>query len=151
MAAGTKVTLNLKGLKSSIKEIKAATEEAIEIIVEDFERTSSEAAPHDKGILEQSYSHSITWRGKNEIVGIVDYSVKEENGNNGFDYAEYIHESDYYELGEGSQQKAAGGGATGMSGRSYAVDRKFMTRVIDGESETYTKLIEDFVKEAAKG
>lgn len=148
--ARVKVDLNLKGLNGALKAVKDATEEAIGIIVEDFERTSSEAAPHDKGILEQSFAHSITWTG-NEILAVVDYSVKEENGNGGFDYAEYIHESDYYKLGEGSLQKAASGGATGMSGKTYEVDRKFMSRVIEGESEAYTQVIEDLVKDAVKG
>jgi hypothetical protein len=147
--AKTRVSINLKGLKTTRKEVRAAVEEAIEIIGEDFIRTSSEAAPKDKGVLEDSHSYSAAWQG-DSYNAVIDYSVKEENGNHGFDYAEYIHESDYYNLGENSLQKADGGGATGMSGKTYEVDRRFMSRVIEGEQEAYTQVVEDLVKDACK-
>lgn len=147
--ARTRVRVNLKGLRTITTDVRNAIQESIEIVSEDFMRTSSEAAPHDKGILEQSHSKSAAWSGS-AYVAMVDYSVKEENGNGGFDYAEYIHESDYYELGPGSLEKAAGGGATGMSGRTYEVDRKFMSRVIKGEKDAYTNVMADLIEEACR-
>jgi len=147
--ARAKVTINLNGMLKSVKNVRAAVEESIEIVSEDFIRTSSEAAPKDKGVLEDSHSSSMAWVGS-EYIATVDYSVTEENGQNGFNYAEWIHEDQDYNLGPNSLEKAGSGGATGMSGNTYEVDRKFMTRVIEGEAEAYKQVISDLVGEACK-
>lgn len=147
--ARTKVTVNLSKLQVKQKAVRDAVEEAIEIASEDFVRTSSEAAPKDKGVLEDSHSKSAAWQGSS-YVAVVDYSVKEENGQNGFDYAQWIHEDQDYNLGPNSLEKAGAGGATGMSGKTYEVDRGFMSRVIEGESDTYQQVIADLVGDVCK-
>lgn len=145
----TKVTINLGNMTKAIRDVRAAAVKGVEIVTEDFIRTSSEAAPKDKGVLEDSHSSSAAWMGS-EYVATVDYSVTEENGQNGFNYAEWIHEDQDYNLGPNSLAKAGSGGATGMSGNTYEVDRKFMTRVIEGEAETYQRVIGELVGEACK-
>jgi hypothetical protein len=131
------------------KAVHKAVEEAIYDVSDDLVRTSSETTPHDKGILEQSFGRSVAWKNRNEIVAVVDYSVKEENGQNGFNYALWIHEGDY-NLGENSQKKAQAGGGVGMSGQSYAVGNKYLTRVLYGEEETYKEYIQKKINESIK-
>lgn len=145
----TKVTINLSGIQVKQKAVRDAVQEAIDIATEDFVRTSSEASPMDKGVLEDSHSASAAWQGSS-YVAIVDYSVKEENGQNGFDYAEWIHNDQEYNLGPKSLDKAGAGGATGMSGTTYEVDRGFMSRVIEGESDTYKQVVADLVGDVCK-
>lgn len=144
-----RVSVNLRGLDKTRRAVRDAVKEAVDIVTEDFIRTSSEAAPKDKGVLEDSHSSSAAWAGS-EYLATIDYSVKEENGQNGFDYAEWIHNDESYNLGENSLKKAGAGGATGMSGRTYEVDRGFMSRVIEGESDTYRNVIADFLDQACK-
>ncbi|MCS0827386.1 hypothetical protein NX029_26080 [Cytobacillus firmus] len=139
-----RVSMNLSNLNRVKRDVKSAVEEAVHDVTDDLVRTSSETAPHWKGILEQSYGKSVTWRG-NQCVGVVDYSVKED----GFDYAVWIHEGEY-QLGEKSEEKASAGGGVGMSGKSYPVGNKFLTRPLYGEAETYRKHIQSVVDENLK-
>lgn len=143
-----RVSINLNNLNQIKRNVKSAVEEAVHDVSDDLVRTSSETAPHWKGILEQSYGKSVAWRG-NKCVAVVDYSVKEDNGQNGFDYAIWIHEGDY-ELGEESEKKASSGGGVGMSGKSYPVGNKFLTRPLNGEADTYRKHIQSVVDENLK-
>jgi hypothetical protein len=143
-----RVKVNLKGINVTRQAVRDAVEEGIYDCTDDVIRTSSESAPHWKGILEQSYGREVSWKG-NQIVAVVDYSVTEENSNGGFNYAYYMHEGDY-ELGEKSEEKAAGGGGVGMSGKSYPVGPKFLTNVIEGEEEAYSKHIQKLVDKAVK-
>lgn len=142
------VKVDKRNVRKIINAVKSATEEGIHDATDDLVRVSSEAAPHDKGILEQSYSKSVGWSG-DRVIGVVDYSVKEDNGQNGFNYAYWIHEGDY-NLGENSQKKAASGGGTGMSGKSYEVGKQFLTRPLYGEYNTYTQHIQKLVDKAVK-
>jgi hypothetical protein len=144
-----RVSVNLKGLNVTRKAVRDAVEEGIYDVTDDLIRTSSEATPHWKGILEQSYSREVTVSG-DKISAIVDYAVREDTGyNNGFDYAFWIHEGEY-ELGEKSKEKAAAGGGQGMSGKTYDVGREFLTRVLEGEADTYIQYIQDKVNEATR-
>lgn len=140
--------VNLRGIRPLTRKVKEAVEEAVYDITDDLIRTSSEATPHWHGILEQSYGRDVGWNGK-RIIAVVDYSITEEHGNNGFNYAYFIHEGDY-NLGEKSLQKAAGGGGVGMSGNTYPVGKKFLTRVLEGEEATYKKYIQKVVDKAVE-
>lgn len=131
------------------KTVRDSIQEAVEDVSDDLVRTSSESSPHRNGILEQSYGKSVAWRG-DKCVAVVDYSVKEDNGQNGFDYGAWIHEDEDYNLGEKSEQKAAGGGGVGMSGKSYEVGPKFLTRPLHGEAETYKNYMQSIVDENLK-
>ncbi|MFP3427061.1 hypothetical protein, partial [Pseudoalteromonas sp. SIMBA_162] len=141
-----RVKVNLKGISVTTKAVEDAVEEGIYDVTDDLIRTSSESAPHWKGILEQSYSREVVKSGT-RTVATVDYTVKEQNSNGGFNYAYYMHEGDY-DLGEKSKEKAASGGGVGMSGRSYPVGQKFLTNVLDGEEETYIAYIQKLVDKA---
>lgn len=140
-----KVKINLNGLNGVRQKVKDAVEEAINDVTDDLARTSSESAPHLEGILEQSFGKSIAWQG-NKIIGVVDYSVKAENG---YDYAVKMHEG-RYNLGEKSQEKASSGGGVGMSGTAYQVGPRFLTRPLNGEAETYKNHVQSVIDDAVK-
>jgi hypothetical protein len=120
--------VDLRKLEQAADNAKKALERGMNDIVDDLVRTSSETAPHYKGTLEKSWSRDVTWKG-NRIEGEVTYSVKEDD----FNYALWTHEADY-NLGEGSLAKPGG---TGMSGTSYPVGNKYLTRPLEGEAKTY--------------
>lgn len=143
-----RIKVNLKGINATVKAVENAVEEGIYDVTDDLIRASSESAPHWKGILEQSYSRDVVKAGT-KTVATVDYTVKEENGNGGFNYAYYMHEGDY-NLGEKSEEKATSGGGVGMSGKSYPVGQKFLTNVLEGEEETYIAYIQKLVDKATK-
>ncbi|MFP3499267.1 hypothetical protein SB759_34175, partial [Pseudomonas sp. SIMBA_059] len=73
-----RVKVNLKGISVTTKAVEDAVEEGIYDVTDDLIRTSSESAPHWKGILEQSYSREVVKSGT-KTVATVDYTVKEEN------------------------------------------------------------------------
>jgi hypothetical protein len=135
-----------KNMRAAIsKSVHDATYNAMVDVVNNLVKASSQAAPHDKGILEKSWS-SYVGRGqdRNQIIGVVSYAAYNEN----FNYAIKMHETDY-NLGEGSQKKqAATGGGVGMSGKRYPVGKKFLTRVLEGERETYVNYIEQKINES---
>jgi hypothetical protein len=115
--------------------------------VDDLQRTASGSAPHDKGILEQSWAKDVVWQGSRRLVGSVAYSVKEGDEDwNGFNYALRMHE-DVYQLGEKSQQKPGG---IGMSGKRYPVGRKYLTNPLYGETETYRRHLQKMIDQALK-
>ncbi len=124
----------LRGLAS---ELQATLKEAVEDCMDDLARTSSETAPHDKGILENSYQKEVTG-GADKAEGTVEFSVRESYSGGNFNYAIKMHEGTY-NLGPGSQAKPGG---TGMSGKHYTVGRKFLERPLQGEQEAYKKHIE---------
>lgn len=144
-----RVRVNVRNAGKIKAAVRNSIEEAVNDVTDDLVRTSSETAPHLRGILEQSYGRSVGWQSKS-CIGVVDYSVVEDNGQNGFDYALWIHEDTEYELGEKSLQKAAGGGGVGMSGNSYPVGNKFLTRPLEGEAEAYRKHMQSAVDKGLK-
>ena len=119
------------------REVSATAKEAIKNISQDFARTASESAPHKTGDL--SASHSIAYSGGSDIPqGIIEFTAYKD----GFNYALAMHEWTY-NLGEGSRAK---GGGTGMSGATYPVGSKFMTRVLRGEKPAYTEYLQKKIK-----
>jgi hypothetical protein len=130
------VKSNLRKLAKFSSVAATQIELAMNDVADDLVRTSSETAPHDKGILEKSSSKEVKWS-NGKIEATVEYSVKEENSNGGFNYALKMHE-DQYQLGERSRQKDGG---TGMSGKHYEVGNKFLTRILEGEASTYREHI----------
>jgi hypothetical protein len=119
------------------KDTKAVVKKSVRTIAQDLARTASESAPHLTGDLEDSYS--IEYQFSSDMLSAtVEFAVFK----GGFNYAIAMHEWTY-NLGEGSQAK---GGGTGMSGTSYAVGRKFLTRVLEGEADAYKEYIGEQIK-----
>jgi hypothetical protein len=137
----TRITFDIKIGKNLIPQVTADTKrsitQSIRTIAQDVARTSSETAPHKTGDLEDSYTVEYQMRG-DQITATVEYAVYKD----GFNYAIAMHEWTY-NLGEGSLAKAGG---TGMSGTHYPVGNKFLTRVLEGEAETYRNYIWDKIK-----
>jgi hypothetical protein len=137
-----KITMNVKINTSRMNQISKNISKALEVgvndVIDDLVRTSSETAPHDKGILEKSHAKAVTVA-KTKVEGTVEYSAIE----NGYNYAVRMHEDTTYNLGEKSLKK---GGGTGMSGTHYEVGDHFLTRPLEGESETYKNHIANMVK-----
>lgn len=144
-----KIHSTFKGISKTTGKVRTAVTEAVETITDDLVRTSSETAPHDHGILELAHSKEIVKRGT-QTVGIVEYHVKEENGQGDFNYAYWIHEDTDYELGENSKKKASSGGGMGMSGTRYPVGNHYLTRPLFGEEEAYKEYIQKQVNKAVK-
>lgn len=124
-------------------ETKKAMRDAVKTVTLDLARTASETAPHLTGDLEDSYSVSFAGTNGFKAQGTVEFAVFKGN----FNYAIAMHEWTY-NLGEGSQAKAGG---TGMSGTHYAVGRKYLTRVLEGEAEAYKNYIGEKIKEQLGG
>ncbi len=136
-------TVDTKKIREDVRE---AMDLSMNDCVDDLVQVSSQAAPHDKGILEKMWDRDVQWVGKNQIKGTVSYSVTEESSGKKFDYALWTHEEEY-NLGEGSKKKPAG---VGMSGKSYPVGRKYLTRPLYGEAEAYKEHMQNMVDEALK-
>jgi Holliday junction resolvasome RuvABC endonuclease subunit len=118
-------------------DLRSTVRSSVRKIAQDLARTASESAPHLTGDLEDSYA--IEYQFSNDkLTATVEFAVFK----GGFNYAIAMHEWTY-NLGAGSQAKAGG---TGMSGTSYAVGRKFLTRVLEGESEAYTEYIAEQIR-----
>lgn len=134
-----KVTIT--GLSRNYGAIKKAVEksclESMKICMKDLGRVASETTPYDEGDLEMAYTHEAK-KVSDGVVGSVEFAVYNED----FNYAIWIHE-ETYNLGEKSKEKAAGGGGVGLSGATYPVGRKYLTRPFEGEAETYRDIIED--------
>jgi hypothetical protein len=124
------------------RDVEATVRKSVRTIAQDLARTSSESAPHLTGDLEDSYTVSYSNAG-GKIVATVEFAVFK----GGFNYAIAMHEWTY-NLGEGSQAKAGG---IGMSGKSYVVGRKFLTRVLEGESDAYVQYIEEQIRQILGG
>jgi hypothetical protein len=130
-----------KGRKFIHNAVRKSSISTMKENVKDLNRVASETAPYDEGDLEVSGSHSVVAKGA-EIIGTVGFEVY----NKDFNYAIWTHEEDY-NLGKGSQAK---GGGSGMSGKSYAVGNKYLTRPLEGEAPYYRDMIEKNIKEALK-
>lgn len=130
--------------KNLVKKISRDTQDAIRksvrTVAQDLARTSSETAPHEFGDLEDSVNVSYSANG---LTAEISFSVFSD----GFNYAIAMHEWTY-NLGEGSQRKTGG---TGMSGKSYSVGRKYLSRVFEGEQLTYVDYIRKEVNKQLKG
>ncbi len=122
--------------------VRNKVKEAVRVVAQDVARTSSGATPHYQGDLAGSYSIAYQFSG-DMLTATVEYAVF----NGGFNYAIAMHEWTY-KLGEGSKAK---GGGTGMSGKTYAVGNKFLTRVLEGEAQAYTDYINEQIRKALGG
>jgi hypothetical protein len=137
--------VKIKGLKQGQKYIhntvRNTSIEAMKECMKDLERVASETTPYDEGDLEMGGFHGVDIAGA-KIEGWVGF----EAFNQEFNYAIWTHE-ETYKLGEGSQSKSGG---SGMSGKSYPVGNKYLTRPHEGEAPAYRKLIEQEIKDALK-
>jgi hypothetical protein len=138
----TRIKIDAKIKKNLIPQVKSQVQNAVKsslrVIGQDLARTASETAPHLTGDLEDSYSVEYSSSG-DKFKTTVGFSVFKGS----FNYAIAMHEWTY-KLGEGSRAK---GGGTGMSGTSYAVGRKYLERVLEGESEAYKDYILEKINE----
>lgn len=139
-----KYTIDVKKDRISFASdlISKTTQKSIKTVAQDLARTSSESAPHFKGDLEDAYSIEYSMSG-GKFTAVVDYAVRKGS----FNYAIAMHEWTY-RLGEGSARK---GGGTGMSGKSYFVGRKYLTRVLNGEAKAYRDYIEEQIRKGLGG
>lgn len=99
-------------------------------IADDVVGAAQGAAPHLRGQLEKGITKemSISTSG---IEITVDASAKDKKG---FDYAPYIHDSDY-NLGTISLSK--GGGKSGLSGKTFNVGKGFIERPVEQGEAAY--------------
>lgn len=134
-----------KGMKKITKGVENAVSKSLEGCMKDLERVASETAPLDEGDLEQGGTNGIQ-KVANGYLGWVKFEAFSNSSAKWpqFNYAIWIHEEDY-RLGPRSRQKAGG---KGLSGKSYAVQKHYLTRPLEGEAETYRNIIEDKVKKS---
>ncbi|RXT14906.1 hypothetical protein [Ammoniphilus sp. CFH 90114] len=142
---GMTATFNTRGLDSLEGALGSIVESAMHDIADDLTRVSSETAPHDKGVLEKSFSKDVVSQGS-KVTATVTYSVSENSSGGSYNYALKMHEDDY-NLGAGSQAKPGG---KGMSGKTYPVGKKFLTRPLYGEAGAYKEHIEKTLDKAIK-
>jgi hypothetical protein len=131
-----RITVDVQISRNLVSQVTSETRntvrKAVRTIAQDLARTASESAPHKTGDLESSYTVQYQMSG-DQLTATVEFAVF----HGGFNYAIAMHEWTY-KLGAGSQAKSGG---TGMSGTTYAVGRKFLTRPLEGEAETYRQYI----------
>ncbi|WP_042360669.1 hypothetical protein [Geomicrobium sp. JCM 19055] len=119
--------------------VHKALGKSMDIVLDDVVRASSNATPFEYGTLSQSWAKGKSTGLRGGISGTVAYNVTEKGSGGRYNYAIRMHEDTSYSLGEASRAR---GGGTGMSGRTYEVGPKFLTRVLDGESQTYRNRFE---------
>lgn len=143
--------VRVRGLSSGRKKIhNAVRNQSIATMrdsMSDLERVASETAPYDEGDLEMGGFHDVDVEG-DKYVGWVGFEAWNDKPNRSYDfnYAIWTHE-ETYNLGEGSRRKRGG---SGMSGKSYSVGNKYLTRPFEGEAPYYRETIEDNVKKALR-
>lgn len=142
MAKGIDFIIKRSKVKQIVADVPRDVKKSVQEISKDLKRTASETAPHFKGILEKHGHYRVKTSGGN-IFGEVGFSVLAKNGK---DYAIIMHEWNY-NLGERSRRKTGG---IGMSGKQYPVGNKYLTRVLEGESNAYTKFIGESLKRVLK-
>lgn len=143
--------VKIRGLQANtnkiIKIVEKSTKKSLKEAMKDLERVASETAPLDEGDLEMGGEHDVDKHNKG-WQGWVWFEAWNDNPNRSYDfnYAIWIHE-ETYDLGEKSLAK---GGGQGMSGTTYPVNNKFLTRPLEGEAPTYRDLIEQELKRALR-
>ncbi|MDE1381196.1 hypothetical protein ACM5ME_17880 [Bacillus subtilis] len=143
--------VKIRGLKQGRKYIhNTVRKTAIDTMknnMKDLERVASETTPLDEGDLEMGGFHDVDLEG-HKIIGWVGFEAWADASNRSYDfnYAIWIHE-ETYNLGKKSQQKTGG---SGMSGKSYPVGNKYLTRPLEGEAPYYRKVIEQDIKKALR-
>ncbi|MGG5759170.1 hypothetical protein ACQ3VF_26050 [Bacillus toyonensis] len=145
--ARVKITGFNKNMKKIEKAVFNASTKTMKFAMKDLERVASETAPFEEGDLEMGGFHDVDINGK-KIIGWVGFEAWNDAPNRSYDfnYAIWIHE-ETYNLGDGSNQK---GGGSGLSGASYPVNNKYLTRPHEGESPYYRDKIEEEVKKTLR-
>ncbi|GEK57121.1 hypothetical protein CHL76_02200 [Marinococcus halophilus] len=129
----------LNGIKKEAQEnATTGTNDAVDEIL----RIASEIAPFQYGTLQRSHKRKVNEK-RGGLFAEIAFSVSE----GGFNYARWIHEG-VYELGSESVSK--GGTTSNLSGKSYAVGRKYLSRPIEGESEAVRQHIAKLVSKALR-
>ncbi len=137
------VVINKDRFNLYAKKSRKTYERAFGDVVNDLVRTSSQNAPHDKGILEKSWTKEKKFDLDGGASAVVSYSVKKASDGGNFNYALKMHEDESYNLGKGSQKKKGG---QGMSGKQYKVGAGYLGDVAKGEAEAYRKHIRKELK-----
>jgi hypothetical protein len=139
--------VSIRGFNRNMKKIEKkvfnASVKTMKKNMMDLERVASETAPLDEGDLEMGGFHDVDINGK-EIMGWVGFEAWNDHPNRSYDfnYAIWIHE-ETYNLGAKSKQK---GGGRGLSGKSYPVGNKYLTRPLEGEKLVYREQIKQAIK-----
>lgn len=143
------MAVKVKGLSRNMKRIEKAVDKAtlktMKFAMKDLNRVASETAPLLEGDLEMGGVNDVD-KVSNGLKGWVWFEAWNDHPKRSYDfnYAIWIHE-EHYNLGEKSLQKGSG---SGLSGKSYPVGRKYLTRPLEGESPYYRDMIEQEVKKA---
>lgn len=124
-----KTKIDTKKLVAAKAAIREEAFKRVSDVGDSLAMTSSGAAPHDEGILDQSANVVPKRRGFMGAEVTVSYSAV----NGGFDYALKMHDG-VYKLGPGSRAKPGG---KGMSGSTYSVGPKYLERPLHGEQSAY--------------
>jgi hypothetical protein len=145
MSKTFEVKINSNRFKAYTNKSRKVYQQALDDVLDDLVRTSSESAPHEEGILEKSWSKETKFKGSKPF-GVVSYSVKKKSGKGNFNYALKMHEENY-NLGVGSRLKSGG---TGMSGRTYKVGTGYLGDVLKGEEKAYKNHIQSELRKFSK-
>lgn len=115
--------------------------------MKDLERVASETTPYEEGDLEMGGFNGVD-KQTNGVMGWVGFEAWQDHPRRSYDfnYAIWIHE-ETYNLGKLSKKKASG---SGLSGKSYSVGNKYLTRPHEGESPTYRLMLESDIKKALR-
>lgn len=144
-------SVKISGFNTNMKKItkimEKATLKTMKNAMKDLERVASETAPYEEGDLEMGGFHDVDKDGS-KLIGWVGFEAWADHPNRSYDfnYAIWIHE-ERYNLGELSKAKGSG---SGLSGATYDVGRKYLTRPHEGEAPTYRNMIEQDLKKALR-
>lgn len=141
-----KLDLDSKAFKQALKETEDeainVAEQAMNDVVDELVRISSEITPFDKGTLTESHTKKVK-KTMNGVEASVSYSVREGD----FNYALWIHEG-VYDHGEGTMNR---GGTSGWSGKTYRAGRKYLERPAKGEQQAFLEHIAKEIKNKIGG
>jgi len=142
-------SIRIRGFSAGSKNINSIVDKStfttMTSAMKDLERVASETAPLDEGDLELGGFNGVDKTGKG-VQGWVGFEAFNKNPNakkwKNFNYAIWIHEKTY-KLGRISRMKSGG---KGLSGKTYPVQKKYLTRPHEGEAPTYRLMIEKDLK-----
>lgn len=144
-------SIRIRGFNQNMRKIERkvwnASVKTMKEAMKDLERVASETTPLDEGDLEMGGFRDVDLEGK-KIIGWVGFEAWNDHPNRSYDfnYAIWIHE-ETYNLGAKSRQK---GGGKGLSGKTYPVGNKYLTRPHEGEAPVYREMIKQNVKKALR-
>jgi hypothetical protein len=138
-----------RNMKKIEKKVQNASVKTMKKAMMDLERVASETAPLDEGDLEMGGFHDVDINNSGkEIMGWVGFEAWNDKPNRSYDfnYAIWIHEKTY-NLGERSKQKSGG---QGLSGKSYSVGNKYLTRPHEGEAPVHREMLKQAIKKSLR-